>query len=282
MFYYSDDWLDSLLLSDIEYGDLTTRSLGIGDQLGSMTFARKFAGRVSGIDIAAQLLKKLSLDVDIHFRDGTDASDGAILLTAYGNAARLHQGWKVTQNILEWSCGVANYMSEMVSIVRSINPAIRIACTRKSIPCTKPLAVAAICHGGGILHRAGTAETILLFANHRHFFSNPNDWTGMMDTLRLNAPEKKIIVEADDINEAFAALSGKPDILQLDKFKIDDVKKVISKSYELAPNCTVSVTGGIDRHNILDFARAGVHLIITSSPYYALPDDIKVILRPIS
>jgi len=54
MFYWSDSLLDSLLLSDIEYGDLTTRALDIGEQRGIMTFTRKSAGRVSGIDIADQ------------------------------------------------------------------------------------------------------------------------------------------------------------------------------------------------------------------------------------
>lgn len=99
MFYYSDNLLDSLLLSDIEHGDLTTRTLGIGDRIGIMTFSRRLAGRVSGISVAEKLLTKLSLKVETHIKDGIDVAADTVLLTAYGKAEQLHQGWKVAQNV---------------------------------------------------------------------------------------------------------------------------------------------------------------------------------------
>lgn len=279
MFYLSDHLLDSLLLSDIEHGDLTTRALHIGEQAGVMTFARKTAGRVSGVAVAEKLLHKLSLESIVHVKDGHDVPAGTILLTINGSATQLHQGWKVVQNVLEWCCGVANYMAEMTTIAQQINPAIRIACTRKSIPCTKPLAIMAIAHGGGILHRAGTAESILLFANHRHFWSDKNDWQGMVAALRLNAPEKKIIVEADDVAEARAVLLAQPDILQLDKFTPEQIQMLLDEANIIAPNCLLSIAGGVNKNNIDQFAATGIKLIVTSSPYYAMPDDIKVIIK---
>lgn len=281
MFYYSEQLLDSLLLSDIEYGDLTTRLLAIGNQQGVMTFCRKAAGRVSGLTLSEKLLNRLSLTVVCHVSDGVDVEQGTILLTVYGQAAQLHQGWKVVQNILEWSCGVANYMARMVAIAKQINPQIRIACTRKSIPGTKTLSIAAISHGEGILHRSGTAESVLLFTNHRRFWSDPNDWLGMVKQLRCNAPEKKIIVEADNMNEALQALVAQPDILQLDKFNPKQVRIVMFEAKVIAPHCVISITGGVNLNNIADFAQSGVPLIITSAPYYAAPDDIKVVLEPI-
>lgn len=281
MFYYSEQLLDSLLLSDIEYGDLTTRLLAIGNQQGVMTFCRKAAGRVSGLTLSEKLLNRLSLTVVCHVSDGVDVEQGTILLTVYGQAAQLHQGWKVVQNILEWSCGVAHYMARMVAIAKQINPQIRIACTRKSIPGTKTLSIAAISHGEGILHRSGTAESVLLFTNHRRFWSDPNDWLGMIKQLRCNAPEKKIIVEADNMNEALQALVAQPDILQLDKFNPKQVRIVMFEAKVIAPHCVISITGGVNLNNIADFAQSGVPLIITSAPYYAAPDDIKVVLEPI-
>lgn len=281
MFYYSDNLLDSLLLSDIEHGDLTTRTLGIGDRIGIMTFSRRLAGRVSGISVAEKLLTKLSLKVETHIKEGIDVAADTVLLTAYGKAEQLHQGWKVAQNVIEWSCGVANYMADMLAMAQSINPSIRIACTRKSIPGTKSLAIAAICHGGGILHRAGIAETILLFANHRHFYKDPNDWLSMITTLRSGAPEKQIIVEADNINEALCALSAQPDLLQLDKFTPAEIKQVMNVAKYNAPNCIILLAGGVTKHNIIEFAKTGINLIVTSSPYYAMPEDIKVRLQPV-
>ncbi len=281
MFYISDHQIDRLLFDDIQHGDLTTRALGIGQRAGQMTFARKNSGRISGLAVAGRLLKKLSLNVELNAQDGHNAQAGETLLTATGPAAALHQGWKVTQNVLEWSCGVAQYMAEMSEAVKKVNPATRIACTRKSIPGTKFLAIPAIIDGGGIIHRGGTAETILMFANHRRFFTPPNDWIGQIELLRADAPEKKIIVEADTVEEAKAALVGHPDILQLDKFTLEQITELLEFARRIAPSCLISVAGGINKYNIQNYAATGVSLIVTSAPYYAEPDDIKVVLQPI-
>ncbi|WP_239351116.1 ModD protein [Snodgrassella communis] len=281
MFYLSDAELDRLLLDDIAYGDLTTRALGIGQQNGQISFCRRQAGRVSGVAIAVRLLQKLALKVVTHVRDGDDVAAGAVLLTAVGNMENLHQGWKVAQNVLEWCGGVAQYMAQMVATAQTINPLVQIACTRKSIPGTKSLAIAAIIDGGGILHRAGTAESILLFANHRRFCAEPDNWEAMVTRLRRAAPEKKVIVEADNIEEALAALNAQADIVQLDKFTPQQFAWVLRQRLVLAPNSLLSAAGGITLLNVADYVRAGAELLVTSAPYYAQPTDIKVWLEPV-
>ncbi|PIT43972.1 ModD protein [Snodgrassella alvi] len=281
MFYLSDAELDRLLLDDIAYGDLTTRALGIGQQNGQISFCRRQAGRVSGVAIAVRLLQKLALKVVTHVRDGDDVAAGAVLLVAVGNMENLHQGWKVAQNVLEWCGGVAQYMAQMVATAQTINPLVQIACTRKSIPGTKSLAIAAIIDGGGILHRAGTAESILLFANHRRFCAEPNNWEAMVTRLRRAAPEKKVIVEADNVEEALAALNAQADIVQLDKFTPQQFAWVLTQRQVLAPNSLLSAAGGITLLNVADYVRAGAELLVTSAPYYAQPTDIKVWLEPV-
>jgi molybdenum transport protein len=281
MFYISDALLDQLLLDDIQHGDLTSRALGIARRNGEMTFKRKSAGRVSGISVAERLLIKLNLQVEAQCRDGDDVDAGQTLLIAKGSADKLHQGWKVVQNVLEWSCGVAQYMAEMVAQARSVNGKVHIACTRKSIPGTKFLAIPSVIDGGGILHRGGTAETILLFANHRRFFPQPDNWQQQVERLRLEAPEKKIIVEADTVDEALLALKAKPDIVQLDKFALEDIQCVVQQGQKTVPDCLISLAGGISKENVRQYASTGVSLLVTSSPYYAQPTDIKVTLYPI-
>jgi molybdenum transport protein len=281
MFYLSDAELDRLLLDDIAYGDLTTRALGIGQQNGQISFCRRQAGRVSGVAIAVRLLQKLALKVVTHVRDGDDVAAGAVLLVAVGNMENLHQGWKVAQNVLEWCGGVAQYMAQMVATAQTINSLVQIACTRKSIPGTKSLAIAAIIDGGGILHRAGTAESILLFANHRRFCAEPDNWEAMVTRLRRAAPEKKVIVEADNVEEALAALNAQADIVQLDKFTPQQFAWVLTQRQVLAPNSLLSAAGGITLLNVADYVRAGAELLVTSAPYYAQPTDIKVWLKPV-
>ncbi|HEJ9628175.1 TPA: ModD protein [Proteus mirabilis] len=280
MIYYPDAFLDNLLMEDIQYGDLTSRALNISDQLGTMTFTCREAGCVSGIILGCRLLEKLGLVVTAHRQDGDFADKGDCLITAEGRADALHQGWKVVQNVLEWSCGVSDYMARMLEIYHRYQPKGQIACTRKNIPNTKLLATQAVLAGGGVIHRQGCSETILLFANHRRFLSEPDNWAQHVKQLRQAAPEKCIVVEADDIEQAREALKAQPDILQLDKFSIEDISQLQQEAPQIAPHCHLSVAGGINLNTIEKYAQTGITLMVTSAPYYAPPTDIKVRLYP--
>lgn len=193
MIYYPDTFLDNLLMEDIQYGDLTSRALNISNRLGTMTFTRRKAGCVSGIMLGCRLLEKLGLVVKAHQQDGDFTDAGDCLITAEGRADALHQGWKVVQNVLEWSCGVSDYIARMLEIYHRYQPHGQIACTRKNIPNTKLLATQAVLAGGGVIHRQGCSETILLFANHRRFLSEPDNWTQHVKQLRQAAPENVLL-----------------------------------------------------------------------------------------
>lgn len=284
MIFIPDSQLDQWLMDDIHGGDLTTRALGIGARCGVMRFHHRQGGCISGIDTARRMLLRLGLNVEQHLYDGDIASADEILLTAKGRAQALHQGWKAVQNLLEWSCGVSDYLYRMCQILQRYSPNGKIACTRKTIPGTQLLAQQAVIAAGGIIHRAGCSETILLFANHRRFCDSPNNWQSMITTLRQQAPEKSIIVEADTPEDAKAVLLGQsnglPDILQLDKFSPQEIVEIKAFGQKQAPNCRLSLAGGINLNTISEFAQTGVPLLVTSAPYYAPPADIKVRLTP--
>lgn len=280
MIYFSQAQIDALLLEDIQGGDLTTRALGIGAQPGVMDFYHRQGGCVSGTAVAAQMLASLGLVVTDCMADGERAAAGQLLIRARGSAAALHQGWKAVQNVLEWSCGVSGYLDSMLRILRQRYPDGQMACTRKAIPGTRMLAAQAILAAGGIIHRGGCAETVLLFTNHRRFLRDRNDWASAIEPLRRHAPEKKIVVEADTPEEALAALRAAPDVLQLDKFTPEQAADVARQAPSLAPHCTLALTGGITLASLASYLDCGIRLFITSAPYYAPPADIKVSLSP--
>lgn len=280
MIYFSQAQTDAYLLEDIHGGDLTTRALGIGSQPGRMDFYHRQGGCVSGIAVAGQMLNALGLTLVEQINDGERATAGQLLIRASGNTAALHQGWKAVQNVLEWSCGVSHYLDSMLNVLRDRYPEGQIACTRKSIPGTRMLATQAVLAAGGLIHRAGCAETVLLFANHRRFLAQRNDWSGAIALLRRNAPEKKIVVEVDSPDEALAALGAAPDVAQLDKFTPAQAAEVARVAPLLAPHCTLALTGGINLTTLASYLGCGIRLFITSAPYYAPPADIKVSLSP--
>ncbi len=280
MIYLSDAFIDQLLLDDIQYGDLTTQALNIGTQAGTMTFNAVEGGCVSGIKVSLRMLQKLGLSCESSVCDGDIVEKNTQLIKATGPANALHQGWKAVQNVLEWCCGVSHYTWQMIEIIKRYQPHGQLACTRKTIPNTKLLATLAIQAGGAQIHRLGTAETVLLFTNHRRFLADPDDWQAAIQLLRRTAPEKMIVVEADDYAEAVEALKAKPDLLQLDKFTPDElvqIQQLVRLNY---PQCRLSAAGGINLRTIEQYAQTGIALFITSAPYYAAPRDIKVHLRP--
>ena len=278
MIYFSDNELDDLLLEDIYRGDLTTTALGINNVPSRIEFRRKNAGVVAGVAIAERLLEKLKIRPHLHCRDGERVEAGALLISAEGLAAQLHQAWKVVQLVLEWSCGVAQYTAEMVASAKAMNPNAVVACTRKSIPNTRKLATLAVLTGGGHIHRQGLSETLLVFTNHRNLLEESDDYQQIVDTLRHNAPENKVTIEADNLTQFEQILAAQPDIIQLDKFTPMQVKIALelAKAY---PHVQLSVAGGVNKNNVAEFAQLGVNLFITSAPYYAAPEDIKVRLE---
>lgn len=191
MIYIPQALTDAWLMEDIQGGDLTTRALGTGNQAGIMEFRHRQGGCVSGIAPAAQMLRSLGLTVTARLEDGAQARPGEVLLRATGRACALQQGWKAVQNVLEWSCGVSAYVAQMLALLHTRLPNAHIACTRKAIPGTRLLGTQAIVAAGGLIHRAGSAETLLLFANHRRFLTDDGDWAHAIDLLRRRSPEKK-------------------------------------------------------------------------------------------
>ena len=278
MIYFSDKELDDFLLEDIYRGDLTTHALGLEKVPAKIEFKRKNAGVVAGISVAERLLKKLGITPQVYVNEGEAVEAGALLLSAVDSADKLQQAWKVVQLVLEWSCGVAQYTAEMIANAKAINPHAAVACTRKSIPNTRKLATNAVLVAGGYIHRQGLSETLLVFTNHRNLLVEPNNWAYIVETLKREAPENKVTLEADNFTQFEQMIIASPDIIQLDKWSVEDVKAALDLIKAQGRNITLSVAGGVNKNNVADYAKLGINLFITSAPYYAAPEDIKVVI----
>jgi molybdenum transport protein len=279
MMTISDDELRRWLAEDVPYGDLTTRTLGIGNQDGAIRFEARQpmvaacceeAGRILGLAGAR------STDVTA---SGTDLPAGGLLLAAEGSAAALHAGWKVAQVLLETAGGIATAARAIVGAVHGTGSHAMVACTRKSLPGTRSLSIKAVLCGGAVPHRLGLSETILLFAQHRAFCGDAS-LAVLVDRLRRHSPEKKIVVEADTFEEARAAVDAGADIVQVDKSAPDVVALLRHYCDDRSPRPLIAAAGGINAANAADYARAGADVIVTSAPYTSGPLDVKVTLRP--
>jgi molybdenum transport protein len=274
MVYVPDADIDRLIAEDAGFGDLTTTALGISNEPGVMHFAARHAMVVCATEEASRLLARLGAKVELITRSGQSAEPGTPLLTATGPAATLHTGWKAAQTLVEWASGIS---TAVASIACAAGPGIVVACTRKAVPLTRLLSIKAVHSGGGVMHRTGLSDTILLFAEHRNFLPD-QDPSALIARLRSATPERKLAVEVSDFETALAFAQAGADILQLEKFPPDSVARVVAAVHALPYRPLIVAAGGVSATNAAAYAAAGADVLATSAPYSARPRDVQVTL----
>lgn len=268
----NDTQLCSLLDDDILGGDLTTHSLGLSEQPARLEFRARQPMTVCAGEEALRLFELAGSQARLLLRSGSRASAGELILEAQGDAASLHLAWKTAQNLVEWASGIA---SATAAIALAAN-GVAVACTRKNVPGTKALSIKAVRAGGGIMHRLGLSETLLVFAEHRLFLKDTPAQT--IAQLRRTQPEKKIIVEVGDPGEALRwALAG-ADVLQLEKFTPEAVAacREALQAFPAPSRPLLAAAGGVRAGNAAAYVAAGAGLLVTSAPYTAPPQDVQV------
>lgn len=263
-----DGQLHQLLRDDVPSGDLTTDSLGIGGLAARLDCSARQAMTLCGVEEAARLFQLLGARVDMHASSGQALAAGTPILCVEGRAGVLHQGWKTAQVLMEWASGVASASAALVAAAAPLP----VACTRKSAPGTKALAIKAVRAGGATLHRLGLSETLLLFAEHRLFLDQAPGET--LARLRRREPEKKIVVEVGDLGEALRWAEA--DVLQLEKFTPAALAAVHRALEDCPSRPLLAAAGGIHAGNAADYVAAGADLLVTSSPFSAPPKDVQV------
>lgn len=272
-----DAALTALLDEDAPYGDLTTRSLGIASHAGRMVFSSRAALTLCGSEEAARLVELAGGTVERCVPSGTQLPVEGELLVATGSAASLHRAWKTAQTLVEYLSGIASCAADMVASLRDAGYGIPLACTRKNFPGTRHLAAKAVGAGGAIMHRLGLSETLLVFPEHRVFF-DASSLASQFALLKRNNPEKKLVVEVANQDEALQCARAGADILQLERFPPEALtrcKKALAAA-SLYP--LVAPAGGVTLANLHDYAAAGADFLVSSAPYFAAPKDIRVTL----
>lgn len=272
--YISDELIDRFIKEDVPYIDLTTLVLGINGQKGKIQFFSREDAVLCGSEEVAKIFNKLNIELTKTCPSGTLIKKDDIFLEGKGNAEDLHTAWKVSQNILDYSSGIATKTKNLVDKASKINPNLHIITTRKVVPGTKELAIKAVVAGGGFPHRLGLSETILIFKQHLNFLGGTDELIKILENVKSKVCEKKIIAEVENIDAAINLCKAGIDVLQFDKIPYDELKKYVDILKNINPSIVILAAGGINESNIEDYARTGVNAIVTTSVYYARAIDI--------
>lgn len=274
MYFIGDAFLEEVLKEDIPYGDLTTALLGIEDKPGRITCWPKQPTVICGAELAARLFEKVGLKVQLTARDGDHLEAQQAFLKAEGSAGQIHAVYKTAQNIMEYCSGIASRAAQMVEAAQSVNPHCQVVATRKHFPGTKVLSLYAVQTGGALIHRTGLSESVLVFDQHRTFMGE--SFVEVLTKMRKLDPERKIAVEAADVEEAVAFAKAGADIIQCEKFAPEVFAEAVAKVKSVSPNALISAAGGVKAENAAAYARAGADFLVTTWPYFGRPFDVKM------
>ncbi len=270
----NDGQLLALLADDVPFGDLNTLALGMGGQAAHLSFAARQAMTVAGCEEAARLFELAGARSELLAPSGSALQPGGLILQAHGPAAALHCAWKAAQTLVEWASGIATATAAVVLAAKGT----AVACTRKTAPGTKAMSVKAVLAGGGSMHRLGLSVTLLVFAEHRLFLHEAPAQT--IARLRSNQPEKKIVVEVADQDEALSWADVGADVLQLEKFT-PEALALCRQAIDARPGRRplLAAAGRVRAENAAAYVAAGADFLVTSSPYAAPPRDVQVQFR---
>ena len=242
-------------------GDVTAQAcIPDGARMRAIVGARK-AGVLAGIDCVrlAVLAMDPKASIDMRVRDGEAFEAGAALAEIEGDARALLSAERTALNLLGRLCGVATLTRDYVRAVEGTGA--RIADTRKTTPGLRALEKHAVVCGGGINHRFGLDDAILIKDNHVAVCGGVEP--AVRRAREMAGHLMKIELEVDGLSQLDQVLAlidagVGPDVVMLDNFSLSDLKSAVART---AGRVTLEASGGVNLTTVRGIAETGVNVI---------------------
>lgn len=221
---------------------------------------------IAGIGIAQRIMQRYdpTLSVKVLVRDGTRVDKGTRLLTVSGSARSIVTAERPTLNILQRLCGIATETAWYKAAIEGTK-----AClidTRKTTPGLRMLEKHAVMCGGGVNHRLGLDNGVMLKDNH---IVVAGSITKAVERARRHVPIlTKIEVECDRLEQVTEAANAGADVIMLDNMPIDQMREAVRI---VAGRARIEASGGVRIDTIRDIAMTGVDYISTSKITQSAP-----------
>ena len=281
MIYFTEHDIDRLIEDDVPAGDITTTLLELSGKKGSISLIARNEMIACCTEEAVRLYKKVGLEVYYSVASGTALQAGEKLLEAKGDAGAIHLIWRTGSAMIEFASGIAGRTRQLVNSARAENPLVSVAGTRKHPPFVKKLALKALIAGGGVPHRTGLSDTVLIFREHLIFTGGYEELPGVVRSVRLKQKERKIVVEAHTLEEALMVANSGADAVQMDKMTPEHFADCARQCRAIKPDICMIAAGSINGTNVAAYAKAGADVLVTSWMYNAPPADVRSEILPI-
>ena len=247
-------------------GDITAMACIAADARLNAVLAVRQSGVLAGLDCAR--LAILALDPTAGFEariaDGDQLAPGAVVASISANARALLSAERTALNLMGRLSGVATLTRAYVDAVAGT--AARIVDTRKTTPGLRHLEKYAVRCGGGVNHRFGLDDAILIKDNHVAACGGVGE---ALNRARAFAGHlTKIEVEVDSLAQLEEALAHRPDVIMLDNFSLDDLKRAVAIT---AGQVTLEASGGVNLTTVRAIAETGVQVISVGALTHSAP-----------
>jgi len=253
------DSVAGALQEDIGDGDITTKFFVPETLQAAGRIVAREPAVVAGTGTAAEVFRKVDLatDVQIIRADGDAVVAGDIVIEVRGLARSILKAERVALNFLQRLCGIATLTRQFVDAVGN-HPA-KILDTRKTTPGLRALEKAAVVAGGGVNHRSGLYDMVLVKDNHLAALGGLSGFADHIRRLRKERPDIRIEVEADDLEQAraFVEIEG-IDVILLDNMTPAQIREALALRRN---NIKFEASGGITLKNVRRMAATGVDYI---------------------
>ena len=255
-----DELLDLSFAEDIGDGDHTTLCCIPPDEMGKSRLIIKEEGILAGVDIALMVFKKFdpTLKTTLFMHDGDKVKPGDIAFEVEGKVQSLLQTERLMLNIMQRMSGIATVTHKYMEELKGLKT--KVLDTRKTTPGMRLLEKEAVKIGGGVNHRIGLFDMILLKDNHVDFAGGiKNAITKAHEYLKKNNKDLKIEIEVRNLDELRQVLEvGGVDRIMLDNFTPEltrEAVKIIDGKYE------TESSGGITFSTLRAYGECGVDYI---------------------
>jgi len=248
---------------DVGPMDITGRLIP-ADRMGTAVLFAREACVLAGLEVAEAVFREVdgNLKWKALAKDGNLLKPGQAVAEVEGSARGVLGGERCALNFLQRLSGVATRTAEFVQAVEGTGA--KILDTRKTTPGLRALEKYAVRCGGGVNHRMGLYDAVLLKENHL-FFVQEKALAALVQRAKQENPDLPVIVEADSVGLAKQLLALKPDRILLDNLTPEQVREVTQDRSRAGSKVPLEASGGVTVQRAKALAKAGVDFISVGS-----------------
>ncbi len=254
-----DDLLTLAFAEDVGDGDHTTLSTIPADAMGKQQLIVKEEGILAGVDVARMVFYKFdpSLKMTVFINDGAHVKPGDVAFVVEGPVRSLLQTERTMLNIMQRMSGIATMTAKYQEKLSGLKT--KVLDTRKTTPGMRMLEKEAVKIGGGMNHRIGLFDMILIKDNHVDFAGSITNAVNRARTyLKEKGKDLRIEVEVRNTPEIEEALSLNVDRIMLDNFTPERTREAVKL---INGRCEIESSGGITLDTLREYGECGVDYI---------------------